>query len=247
MNKRLPILLSLLGVILLAASLAYWILQLYRPPQRPLAAVPQQAMPDPAIDAAATLFGGQLAVASVTNYQLTGIVFAGRDSVAILVADNAPAKALKLGKELAPGVTLSEVHPRYVMLSDGGVMKRVDLPADARTGASLAGGGAAPAPVPNTAAGSAPIMQPSIPPNMPQPAVTPAGTPAPASVAQPNQSYVPEPPMSPGAVSPQRPQPSPANAQEFTPPGDVGGRDTPRNDNAPVQMPAPTQPSPVTQ
>jgi hypothetical protein len=40
MNKRLPILLSLLGVILLAASLAYWILQLYQPPQRPIAAVP---------------------------------------------------------------------------------------------------------------------------------------------------------------------------------------------------------------
>jgi hypothetical protein len=54
MNKRLPLLLSLLGVILLAASLAYWVLQLYQPPQRPLAAAPRRRMPDPAIDAAAT-------------------------------------------------------------------------------------------------------------------------------------------------------------------------------------------------
>jgi general secretion pathway protein C len=59
MNKRLPLLLSLLGVILLAASLAYWILQLYQPPQRPIAAVPHGSMPEPSIDAAATLFGGQ--------------------------------------------------------------------------------------------------------------------------------------------------------------------------------------------
>ncbi len=250
MNKRLPILLSLLGVILLAASLAYWVLQLYRPPQRPLAAVPQQALPDPAIDAAATLFGGQMAVASAANYQLTGIVSAGRDSVAILVADNAPPKALKLGKELAPGVTLSEVHPRYVMLSDGGVMKRVDLPADARAGTAPGGAGAAPvqAQAPLQAPGSAPIMQPSIPPNMPQPVVTPAGTPAPASAAMPNQAVVPEPPMSPGSVSQQRPQPSNGTSPEFTPPGDVGGRDTPRSDNAaPVQMPAPNQPTPVSQ
>jgi len=244
MNKRfsprLPLLLSLLGVILLAASLAYWILQLYQPPQRPLAAAPQASVPDPSIDAAATLFGGQVAVASATNYQLTGIVSAGRDSVAILVADNAPPKALRLGKELAPGVTLSEVHPRYVMLSDGGVMKRVDLAADAKAGTSLGGAGVAPGPA--AAAGGAPIMPPSISPNMPQPVVTPAGTPAPASAAAPNQNFVPEPPMSPGAVAPQRPQPS--TSPEFTPPGDVGGRD---NNQAPVQMPSPHPPSPVTQ
>ena len=77
MDKRVPLLLSLLGVILLAASLAYWILQLYQPPQRPIAAVPHGAMPDPPIDAAATLFGGQIATVSASNYQLTGIVAAG--------------------------------------------------------------------------------------------------------------------------------------------------------------------------
>jgi general secretion pathway protein C len=231
MNKRLPLLLSLLGVILLAASLAYWVLQLYQPPQRPLAAVPQSAPPEPSVDAAATLFGGQVAVASAANYQLTGIVSAGRDSVAILIADNAPPKALKVGRELAPGVTLAEVHPRYVMLSDGGVMKRVDLPPDTHGGTSL-GGGAAPGAVPPGAAASG-VVAPAMPQGVQQ-AVTPAGTPAPQTV--------PEPPMSPGAV----PQQPPQGAPEFTPPGEVGGRDTPRSQGA-VQMPAPTQPTPATQ
>src|SRR6185503_2926025 len=77
-----------------------------------------------------------------TNYQLTGVVADGRNSVAIIVADGTP-KALKVGKELAPGVTLAEVYPRYVMLSDGGVMKRVDLATDAKAAAPMAGPGGA--------------------------------------------------------------------------------------------------------
>jgi general secretion pathway protein C len=223
MNKRVPLLLSLLGMILLAASLAYWILQLYQPPQRPLAAVPQAALPDPAIDAAATLFGGQVAVASATNYQLTGVVADGRDGVAIIVAEGSPPKALKIGKELAPGITLAEVHPRYVMLSDGGVMKRVDLATDTKAAAPMGGPGAA-------------APQPNVQPNFPQPqqiTVAPAMQPT-----QGNGAAVPEPPMTPGAV---QPQPSMAN------PGDVGTHDNPPPANpnpingAPNQVPMPPQ------
>ena len=133
--KRLPILLSLLALILLSASIAYWVLQLYQPAQRPLAAAAAPSMPDPAIDAAATLFGGQLAAAAASNYQLTGVVAAGRDSVAIIVADGTP-KALKVGKEVASGVKVQEVHPRYVMLSEGGALKRIDLAIDTKAGAA---------------------------------------------------------------------------------------------------------------
>lgn len=222
MNKRLPFLLTLLGMVLLAVSLAYWIMQLYQPPQRPLAAVPQAALPDPAIDAAATLFGGQVA-ASATNYQLTGVVADGRSSVAIIVAEGSPPKALQVGKELAPGITLAEVHPRYVMLSDGGVMKRVDLATDTKAAAPMGGpGGAAP--------------QPNVQPNFPQPqpiTVAPATQPT-----QGNGAAVPEPPMAPGAV---QPQPSMTN------PGDVGTHDNPPPANpnpingAPNQVPMPPQ------
>lgn len=199
MNKRLPLLLSLLGMILLAASLAYWILQLYQPPQRPLAAVAVATMPDPSIEAAATLFGGQPTVATATNYQLTGIVSAGRDSVAIIVTDGGLAKALRVGRELAPGVTLAQVYPRYVMLSDSGVMKRVDLATDAKAAAPMGGAaqGGLSSP-PSGAAGNGPqgmapgaVMTPTAP-------MTPAGTPA------PEQNAVPEPPMAPGAVAQQQ-------------------------------------------
>ncbi|WP_371764253.1 type II secretion system protein N [Massilia sp.] len=217
MNKRLPFFLSLLGVVLFAVSLAYWIMQLYQPPQRPIAAVPQAAMPDPTIDAAATLFGGQVSVASATNYQLTGVVADGNSSVAIIVAEGSPPKALRVGKELAPGITLAEVHPRYVMLSDGGVMKRVDLATDTKPAAAMGGapGGMQPS-------GAPPGGMPQQ--NFPQPQQI---TTAPA--AQPVQA-VPEPPMAPGAV---QPQPSMTN------PGDVG-----THDNPPPANPNPINPTP---
>jgi general secretion pathway protein C len=135
--KRLPILLSLLALVVLSASIAYWVLQLYQPAQRPLAAAPAASMPTPPLDAAATLFGGQASAAVASNYQLTGVVAAGRESVAIIVADGAPPKALKLGKEVASGVTVQEVHQRYVMLSDGGVLKRIDIAVDGKAGSAI--------------------------------------------------------------------------------------------------------------
>jgi general secretion pathway protein C len=224
MNKRLPLLLSLLGVILLAASLAYWIMQLYHPAQRPLAAVPQTTMPDPSIDAAATLFGGQVAVASATNYQLTGVVADGRDSVAIIVADGSPAKALKVGRELAPGITLAEVHPRYVMLSDGGVMKRVDLATDAKAAAPMGGpAGVLGAPPP--------IAQPNFP--QPQPITT-----APAMPPTQVNAGAPDPTLAPGSVPAQ---------PTMTNPGEMGARDNPPPANPnpinppPAHMPMPPQ------
>ena len=217
MNKRLPFFLSLLGVVLFAVSLAYWIMQLYQPPQRPIAAAPQAAMPDPTIDAAATLFGGQVSVASATNYQLTGVVADGNSSVAIIVAEGSPPKALRVGKELAPGITLAEVHPRYVMLSDGGVMKRVDLATDTKPAAALGG---APGGMPPSGAPPGGMPQQNFP--QPQQITT-------APAAQPVQA-VPEPPRAPGAV---QPQPSMTN------PGDVG-----THDNPPPANPNPINPTP---
>lgn len=157
--KRLPLVLSLLAVIALSASIAYWVLQLYKPPQRPMAAIPQSSLPDPAPDAGATLFGGQAVAAGPSNYQLTGVVAAGRDSVAILVVDGQPPRALVVGKEIASGVTVKEVHPKYVMLSEGGVLKRVDLATDDKAGANLA----LAAPVANQ------YQQQPPPPQQPQP------------------------------------------------------------------------------
>jgi general secretion pathway protein C len=238
MNKRLPLILSLVGVILLAVSLAYWVLQLYQPPQRPLAAVAPGTMPDPPIDAAATLFGGQMAVASATSYQLTGIVADGRDSVAIIVAEGSPPKALRVGKELSPGITLAEVHPRYVMLSDGGVLKRVDLATDAMAAAPMGGPAGNPGENPGMMApGAQPMPQPqaAAPPgtvtgSVPSGPLPPDQAPQ-AAEPQPEQ----EPPMAPGAVSQQMP-----GSNQIGPtgqPAQIQNNPAP----APVQMPPPTR------
>ncbi|MGZ3183228.1 MAG: type II secretion system protein N [Telluria sp.] len=168
MNRLpLPLLSTVLAVALLSASCAYWALQFYQPPQRPLAAPPPAAPVEPPVDAAALLFGGrQAAVAAPSNYQLMGVVAGGADSVAIIVADGKPAKAVKIGREIVPGVTVQEVKPRYVMLSEGGVPKRVDLP-EPKPGASVA-----PAAAPSEPAVAQPVpAQPSAP--APAPEVSP--------------------------------------------------------------------------
>ena len=198
--KRLPLLLTLLALVFLAVSITYWGMQLYKPQQRPIAAAPPAGIPEPAPDAAATLFGGQAATAVVTNYQLTGIVAAGRDSVAILVADGQPPQALKVGKELAPGVTISEVHPRYVMLSDGGVMKRVELVADTKPAVPLSGAAMPPAPPPMQAApvGEMPATEPQTAPGAVRPPPPPGEV---DPVVGPNEEPPQETPPSPAAAN----------------------------------------------
>jgi general secretion pathway protein C len=233
--KRLPIVLTLVALIALAASIAYWILQLYQPPQRPISAAPMVAMAEPSADAAATLFGGQAAAVVAANYQLSGVIAAGSHSVAIIAANGAPAKALVIGKEIAPGVTVSEVHPRYVMLSDGGVMKRIDLAADTKAAAPMGAPGPMPSAPPN---GEPPITagpvnggqepghgdvgvhdeppppppQPApqpVPQPIPQPApqvITPAAAPqVPNNQVQPSPAQMPPPARSPGAPVSQPP------------------------------------------
>ena len=136
--KRMPLILSLFALIALSASTAFWVMRLMEPVQRPMAAITEPPPVDPSADAAATLFGGQAVTAAPSSYQLTGVVAAGRDSVAILVADGQPPRALMVGREIASGVTVKEVHPKYVMLSEGGMLKRIELATDAKAGANLA-------------------------------------------------------------------------------------------------------------
>jgi general secretion pathway protein C len=214
--KRLPVLFTLLALIFLAVSATYWGMQLYKPQQRPIAAAPVASLPEPSPDAAATLFGGQPVANVATNYQLTGIVAAGRDSVAIIVADGQPPKALKVGHELNPGVSISEVHPRYIMLTEGGVMKRIDLMADTKPAIALSGG-------------AAPAM--AVPPQMGRPTLAPAG-------ALPTT----EPQTAPGAV---QSTPPPGEVNPVVPQGQEPPQEGPPADVAPPQgqpqMPQPTR------
>jgi general secretion pathway protein C len=210
--KRLPLLFTLLALIFLAVSATYWGMQLYKPQQRPLAAVAPASLPEPSPDAAATLFGGQAVANVAANYQLTGIISAGRDSAAIIVADGQPPKALKVGRELAPGISISEVHPRYVMLSEGGVMKRIDLAPDTKPAIALSGA-------------AAPPMA------LPQPTAVPGGVPQNTEAPMAPGAVQNTPP--PGEVNPVVPQ---GQEPQEPPPPDAA----PPPQNQP-QMPPPTR------
>ena len=237
MNKRLPLLFTLLALILLAVSIAYWFLQLYKPEQRPLAPPPIVAQAEPSPDAAATLFGGQPTAVAISSYQLTGVVSAGRDSAVILVAEGSPPKAVRIGREIVPGVTVAEVHSRYVVLSEGGIMKRVDLAQP--TGVAAQGGGqlmmpSGPQPV---ATELAPGVEPQTSPGA---GSAPPGMAAGAPVGRgpgpplPDTAAVPEPQMDPGVADGSAPPPPPPPNQVQMPPPT-------RSVNSPVGQPGQVQ------
>ncbi len=175
--KQLPLVASFILFIALCAALAYWGLQLFRPPLRPVAAAPAQVEAEVRLDAAAALFGGRpAAMAVASNYELKGVLMSAiaAESAAIIAADGKPANAVPVGKEVMAGVTVREVHPQYVVLSEHGVSKRIELPASAR----------APTTLYNVApATSYPGLQPE--PQQPAPPPPQEPTPPPEQAAQP--------------------------------------------------------------
>ena len=128
--KRLPVFASFILFVALCVSAAFWAMQLFKPAARPVAAPPAAIQPELSLDAATALFGGRSANVVASNYQLKGVVDASNaaESVALLSADGKPAQAFGVGTEIAPGVSVKEVHAKYIMLSEGGVIKRVELP-----------------------------------------------------------------------------------------------------------------------
>ena len=132
--KRLPLITSFLLFIALCVSAAYWAMQLYKPAARPVAAPPRTEQPMPSLDAAANLLGGHSTAVVASNFQLKGVVMASNpaESVAILVANGKKPQAVRANAEVVPGVTVKEVQRDHVLLSEGGVTKRVELPKDAK-------------------------------------------------------------------------------------------------------------------
>ena len=147
--KRLPGLTSFVLFVALCAASAYWAMLLFKPAVRPVAAPPQASQPAIGVEAALGLFGGNASVAVASNFQLKGVVVSDveRESVAILSADGKPAQAIAVGAEVVPGVSVKEVHAQYVLLSDAGVIKRVELPESAQGQASVDVASRAPLPV----------------------------------------------------------------------------------------------------
>jgi len=131
--NRWPQISSFILFVVLCMSIAYWAMQVYRPPQRAIAA-PSQTVRQASLDAAAGLFGGRSSFAVSSSFQLTGVVVASdpSESVAILAVNGRPAQAVRTNEQIIPGVTVKEVHKGYVLMLEGGVVKRVELPADSR-------------------------------------------------------------------------------------------------------------------
>lgn len=132
--KRMPLIASFVLFIALCVSVAFWAMQLFNPPLRAVAAPPQAGQSAPSLDAAASLLGGRSNTAVASNFQLKGVVVASdpAESVAILSANGKAALAIRTNRDVQPGVTLVEVHRDHVLLSEGGMIKRVDLPIDTK-------------------------------------------------------------------------------------------------------------------
>lgn len=132
--KRWPLITSFVLFIALCVSAAYWAMQLLKPPLRAVAPPPPSSQSAPRLEAAAGLLGGRTSAAVASNFQLKGVVVASdpTESVAILAANGKPPRAFRANAEVAPGITVKEVHNRYVLLSEGGAIKRVELPESAR-------------------------------------------------------------------------------------------------------------------
>lgn len=132
--KRWSLITSFVLFIALCVSAAYWTMQLLKPKQRTVAAPAQSSLSAPRLEAAAGLLGGRSPFAAAGNFQLKGVVVASdpAESVAILVIDGKPPRAIRINAEVKPGTRLSEVQRGYVLLSEGGTFKRVELSAGAR-------------------------------------------------------------------------------------------------------------------
>ncbi|SPK74255.1 putative General Secretory Pathway protein C, type II secretion system [Cupriavidus taiwanensis] len=221
----LPRLASVALFIALCALVTYWVLTFSAMRTIPVPKSARVAQTE-AVEtgAVATLFGGS-AQAGPSNVQLLGVVaeLGGGTSAAIVSIDGGPAKAVRMGADLAPQLRLVEVRQRAVVIERNGVRQEIALPLQA---AATRGAPRAASPLPTPPAGAAaPMATP-----MPQPAQ--AAQPAPAQPPRgqpPGQAAQPQPQAQPPAQQAQQqfqPQPQPVQP-------------------APSGQPAQPQPQPV--
>lgn len=128
MNSLSIRLLSLVAFAALCATLAYWVITLVAQRPAPPDAVAVRA-PVP-VDAAGTLFGGQIARAAATNLQLSGILALPQGAAAIISEDGAPSRAVAVGMHIDANTTLAEVRARSIVIDRHGARSEVFLPAN---------------------------------------------------------------------------------------------------------------------
>lgn len=129
--KRLPLFINLCLFAALCAVLSFWGLHIFKPKIRPIAAPVMIEAFEPAVGQWGAWFGqAAVAEAAPSNYQLRGVIVAKRekDSAAIIAVDGRPTLIIGVGKDLAPGVVLQEVHADHIMVVEAGAPRRIDLP-----------------------------------------------------------------------------------------------------------------------
>jgi general secretion pathway protein C len=200
MRLRIPVsrVASVLLFALLCAIVAYWTLQLvaHRAPVAPAGAVARTQAPLD-LAQASRLFGG-VPVASAAagrsgDIRVTGVLAAGRQGIALLSVNGAPAKAFGVGQQVTEGVRVEAVEPDLVRLAQGDRMLEIEAPARGSVSLLTSGPsrsapaappvpGAAPAPAAALPAfGAAAGVQSSPPPRL-RPGMLPGGLPGPRSV-----------------------------------------------------------------
>lgn len=155
--------------------------------------------------AIATLFGGS-AQAGPSNVQLLGVVaeLGGGASAAIVSIDGGPAKAVRMGADLAPQIRLVEVRQRAVVIERNGVRQEIALPLQA---AATRGAPRAASPLPTPPAGAAAPLATPMPP--PAQAAAQAAPTQPPRGQPPGQQAQPQPQSQVQPQVPPQPQPQP--------------------------------------
>jgi len=124
------LLIHLVGAALACTQLAFWSIRVMTQPPAPAPAPLRAATthdPDPVLLARA--FGQIERVGPViSNIQLAGVFAAGSDSAAVFVVGDLPARAVRLGQEVAPGSMLVDVDPQSATLDSGGVRRQLQVP-----------------------------------------------------------------------------------------------------------------------
>jgi general secretion pathway protein C len=125
------ILMHVVGAALAGAIAAFWVLRLIAHPTPPAPPPLAQAVvreADPAL--AGRMFGdvGARQAAPTLNVEVSGVFASGKASSAVVTIDGKPARAVLLGQEVAPGVTLAEVRPDGILLEREGERTSYSVP-----------------------------------------------------------------------------------------------------------------------
>lgn len=190
--KRMPLLASFLLFLLLCMSLTYWALRIFNPKSREVIAPTAVASFEPSVGQWGGIFGrNPVAEAAPSIYQLKGVVVAKENGIssAIVIADGKAPQAIQIGRELAPGVRLQEVHEAYVVISESGVMKRIELPQPTPINSGIQ---TFPAPQPDNRANT---YVPPPPESRPNAYVPPSPTPPPSGQPIISPTGIPVPPQ----------------------------------------------------